>query len=69
MTAVPAPAPAPRRVSPRASAVRSDAPAITRRAQARLGALLVAQGLAVSTRVDLAGHERCLMAYNLDRSK
>ncbi len=47
MTGVPAPVPAPRRARAGRSAVRSDAPAVTRRAQARLGVLLVAPVVAV----------------------
>jgi ABC-type sugar transport system permease subunit len=47
MTAAPAPAPAVRPPRVRRSAVRSDAPAFTRRAQARLGVLLAAPVLAV----------------------
>jgi raffinose/stachyose/melibiose transport system permease protein len=47
VTAIPAPAPAPRRSRVRRAAVRSDAPAVTRRAQARLGVVLAAPALAV----------------------
>lgn len=42
MTAVPAPAPAPRRERVRRRGVRSNVPAITRKAQGRLGMVLVA---------------------------